>query len=60
VKGYPFEVPLPSGLPIAGAVLVDHLRSIDWHARRADPIGVAPHTVIDEVLNRLAALLGLQ
>lgn len=59
VKGYPFEVQLPSGLPVTGVVLADHLRSIDWLARRADPIGVAPASVVDEVLDRLAPLLGL-
>ena len=59
VKGYSWEVPLPPGLPISGVILVDHLRSMDWHARRADRIGVAPLAVIDEVLARLAPLLGL-
>ena len=60
VKGYPFEVRLPPGLPISGVVLADHLRSIDWQARRADPIGVAPPSIIDEVLRRLAPLLGME
>jgi len=59
VKGYPFEVQLPPGLPIAGVVLADHLRSIDWQARRADPIGVAPVSVVDEVVDRLVPLLRL-
>jgi mRNA interferase MazF len=60
VKGYPFEVLLPRGLPIAGVVLADHLRSIDWQARRADPVGVAPPDVVEGVLARLAPLLGRQ
>jgi mRNA interferase MazF len=60
VKGYPFEVQLPSGLSISGVILADHLRSIDWQARRADPAGVAPSPVVDAVLARLAPLLGLQ
>jgi len=58
VKGYPFEVKLPSGLPVSGVVLADHLRNIDWEARRADPIGVAPISVVDEVRARLAPLIG--
>jgi len=29
LKGYPFEVPLPSGLPVTGAVLSDHIKSLD-------------------------------
>ena len=59
VKGYPFEVQLPLGLPVSGVVLADHLRSIDWQARRADPIGAAPASVVDEVLDRLSPILGL-
>jgi len=33
VKGYPFEVALPKNLPIAGVVLADQLKSLDWRAR---------------------------
>lgn len=32
-KGYPFEVVLPSGLAIIGAVLSDHVKSLDWKAQ---------------------------
>src|SRR2546425_7609843 len=38
-KGYPFEVPLPKGLMIAGVVLADHLKSVDWRERRAENPG---------------------
>ena len=58
VQGYPFEVTLPSGLPISGVVLADHIRNVDWRARRADPDGAAPATIVDEVLARLAPILG--
>lgn len=33
VKGYPFEVALPSGLAISGVVLPDQIKSLDWIAR---------------------------
>ncbi len=59
VKGYPFEVPLPAGLPIAGVVLADHVKSLDWQERRAEPAGRVPSEVLLEVLARLAPLLGL-
>ncbi len=52
-KGYPFEVVLPPGLPIQGVVLSDHLRSIDWRARRAEPAGRVPPKVVAEVLAKL-------
>jgi mRNA interferase MazF len=59
IKGYPFELPLPPGLPVRGVVLTDQLRSLDWHVRRADPAGRAPSDIVDAVLDRLAPLLGL-
>lgn len=31
VKGYPFEVALPPGGKIVGAVLADHVKNLDWH-----------------------------
>src|SRR6266852_8610984 len=34
IKGYPFEVNLPSGLKIMGTILSDAVRSIDWQRRR--------------------------
>jgi len=37
-KGYPFEVPLPKGLKVAGVVLADQVKGIDWHARRAESV----------------------
>jgi mRNA interferase MazF len=57
VKGYPFEVALPDGLPIAGAVLADQVRSLDWKARRAALICELPNETTDEVLGKLATLL---
>ncbi|HYU17280.1 MAG TPA: endoribonuclease MazF [Chloroflexota bacterium] len=60
VKGYPFEVALPGGLPIGGVVLADHLKSADWDARRAHLIGVAPAEVMEEVTAKLCPLLGIE
>lgn len=57
VKGYPFEVTLPRGLPINGVVLADHVKSVDWQARRADLIATAPAEVVHEVLAKLRPLL---
>jgi mRNA interferase MazF len=55
-KGYPFEVALPDGLPVAGVVLADHLRSADWRARGAEVAGRVPPAVVDEVLAKLKPL----
>lgn len=59
VKGYPFEVPLPTGGAIAGVVLADHVKNVDWQARRAVFEGKAPADVITDVRERLRVLLGL-
>lgn len=58
-RGRPTEVRLPPGLPVAGVVLVDHIRSIDREARRLEVIGRAPEAVLEEINARLAPLLGL-
>jgi mRNA interferase MazF len=55
-KGYPFEVALPDGLPVAGVVLADHLRSADWKARGATIMGRAPAEVVEDVLAKLKPL----
>ena len=57
VKGYPFEVLLPNGLPIQGAVLSDQVRTIDWRARKARRVCTIPDAVTDAVRQRLAALI---
>ena len=57
-KGYPFEVPLPAGLAVSGVVLADHVKCLDWRARRAEYAGVVPAAVGAEVVQRLALLLG--
>ena len=57
VKGYPFEVIIPPGLSVTGAVLADQVKSLDWRARRADLIGRLPATVIDDILVKVRTLL---
>ena len=58
-KGYPFEVALPTGGPIAGAVLSDQLKSIDWKERRAEFAGKVASSALAEVRERIRPLLGL-
>ena len=57
VKGYPFEVLLPPGLPIEGAILSDQVESLDWRAHRAELICSLPPAVVEEALGKLRALL---
>jgi mRNA interferase MazF len=57
VKGYPFEVLIPAGLPVTGAILSDQVKSSDWRAQKAELICVLPARTISEVLEKLATLL---
>lgn len=57
VKGYPFEVGVPPGLPVAGAVLSDQVKSLDWRARRARFICRLPASATRDVLEKLGTLL---
>jgi mRNA interferase MazF len=57
-KGYPFEVPVPTGYGTTGVILADHIKSIDWKARRAEKLGYCPTETLEEVRARLAPLLG--
>jgi mRNA interferase MazF len=60
VKGYPFEVELPAGLPVRGAVLSDQVRSLDWRARHATLACEVPGDILRQVTSRLAVLLPLR
>ena len=59
VKGYPFEVALPMGLPMTGVILADHLKSADWAVRRAEFVAKAPADVLADVVAKLRPLLGV-
>jgi mRNA interferase MazF len=59
VKGYPFEVSLPPGGKISGVVLADHVKNLDWQARRLAFQAKAPADVVTDVRERLRVLLGL-
>ncbi|NJO36879.1 MAG: mRNA-degrading endonuclease [Rhizobiales bacterium] len=54
---YPFKVMLPEGLPIAGAVLADQVKSVDRMARKLKVAGKTPPIVLLEVKAKLAVLI---
>lgn len=57
IKGYPFEVRIPAGLPVAGVILADQVKSLDWRARDAEQICVLPEGAMAEVLQKIGVLL---
>ena len=58
-KGYPFEVPLPGDGKVTGVILSDHVKSLDWNARRAEFAETAPPDVVTDVREKVRVLLGL-
>ena len=57
IKGYPFEVVLPPGLKMEGAVLCDQIKSLDWSARRVRLAAKLPEPTIDDILAKIRVLL---
>ncbi len=60
VKGYPFEVLIPEGLEINGAILSDQVKSLDWRARKAEFGCKLPATAFNEVVQKLSTLIQQQ
>src|SRR4029078_6959052 len=57
IKGYPFEVPLPAGLKVSGAVLADQVKSLDWRVRKARFASPSSPQILQEVTARVLALV---
>ena len=57
VKGYSWEVAIPEGSKAKGAVLADHVRSVDWRARKAKRLCPAPEDLVRTVTAKLRVLL---
>jgi mRNA interferase MazF len=56
-KGYPMEVPLPPSMKTHGVILADHVKSLDWRARKARFIERAPKQTLAQVLRLLLIVL---
>jgi mRNA interferase MazF len=59
IKGYPFEVHLPSELPIRGVVLSDQAKSLDWKVRKAEFSCDAPKATLQETIAKLRLLIDM-
>lgn len=57
IKGYPFEVVIPPGLAVTGAILSDQVKSLDWRTRNAELIGPLPPKIMADVLQKISLLL---
>jgi len=57
VKGYPFEVLIPSTSKLTGVVLSDQIKCLDWKSRKAKFVEAAPATVLEKVRQHLKLIL---
>ncbi|HEY3313155.1 MAG TPA: endoribonuclease MazF [Anaerolineales bacterium] len=60
IKGYPFEVIIPDGLEVSGAILSDQVKSLDWKVRKAEFGCRVPTGTFNEVVQKLGTLLRQQ
>jgi mRNA interferase MazF len=58
MKGYPFEVAVPEGLPVSGVILSDQVKCLDWRSRYIELVCCLPSEVTRDVLGKLGTLLG--
>jgi len=47
----------PADLPVAGAILAEQVKFLDWRVRQAEWVCRLPSDVTDEVLDKLGTLL---
>jgi mRNA interferase MazF len=65
IRGYPYEVPVPKNLlppkkgvgEVSSVVIADSIRQVDYREREIEPIGTAPESLVEEVLDRLLTAL---
>ena len=57
VKGYPFEVAIEGSTKVRGVILADQVKSLDWQARKAEKKGTVSRAVLDEVIDKVKAIL---
>jgi len=57
IKGYPFEVSVEGTAKLKGVILADQVKSMDWQARRAETKGKVSKAVLEEVLDKIRAIL---
>lgn len=57
VKGYPFEVAVPGGLPVSGVILTDQIKSLDWKSRGSRYCCNLPVPAFAEVQAKLKTLI---
>jgi mRNA interferase MazF len=58
IKDYPFEVALPNELPIAGVILSDQIKNLDFSAREISFVCHVNSDIVEQVQKNIWALVG--
>ncbi len=56
-RGFPFHVPVPKSGNLTGFIMVEQVKSVDFHARRAKRIGRASAELLSNALSILDACI---
>lgn len=56
-RDFPFHVPIPEEQGVTGYVMVEQVKSVDFHSREAKRIGRAPEEIMRKVLSLLDACI---
>jgi mRNA interferase MazF len=56
-RGFPFHIPIPIDLKLTGFIMVEQVKSVDFHARRAKRIEHGNDELLTEVLSILDACI---
>jgi mRNA interferase MazF len=57
IKGYPFEVKLPTGLGVEGVILSDQIKNLDFIARDAVYICTLPKSIVQLAQINISSLV---
>jgi mRNA interferase MazF len=57
VKNYPFEVEIPGGYQVTGAILSDQIKNLDWKSRNCKCVCTLEAAIVKDVLKKLSVLL---